>query len=128
MAIDFALKQAANEGWNPGHHDRDPFFAADPHGFFIAHLNNTPIAFASAVCYSDYFAFFGFYVVIPAYRGQGFGLKLTQKCLAYAGSRNIGLDGVLENEAIYAKIGFQTDFITQLYKIEWTPTVLTYSK
>lgn len=34
--LKLALAWAGQEGWNPGLHDAEPFFAADPHGFFIA--------------------------------------------------------------------------------------------
>ncbi len=31
--IDLAIEWAAREGWNPGLHDADCYFAADPKGF-----------------------------------------------------------------------------------------------
>jgi GNAT superfamily N-acetyltransferase len=118
-ALEFALLQAANEGWNPGLHDHAPFYAADPKGYFIGYLDNKPIACASAVCYSPDFAFFGLYIVMPEYRGQGYGMAITKECLTTIGERNCGLDSVIENQSVYEKIGFQTDFITQRYKILW---------
>lgn len=32
--LDIAVEWAAREGWNPGVHDADAFYAADPNGFF----------------------------------------------------------------------------------------------
>jgi hypothetical protein len=41
--LDVALSWAAKEGWNPGLHDAEPFFAADPSGFFVAELSDKPV-------------------------------------------------------------------------------------
>ena len=40
--LQLAVAWAGNEGWNPGLHDADPFYAADPNGFFIAEINGEP--------------------------------------------------------------------------------------
>ena len=32
--LDLALEWAAQEGWNPGWHGADAFYATDPNGFF----------------------------------------------------------------------------------------------
>jgi hypothetical protein len=32
--VDIAIEWAAKEGWNPGIHDADCYFSADPNGFF----------------------------------------------------------------------------------------------
>ncbi|KJR42675.1 N-acetyltransferase GCN5 [Candidatus Magnetoovum chiemensis] len=102
-----AIDWASEEGWNPGLHDLNCYFEADKDGFFMGFLDNEPIASISAVCYDDTFAFIGFYIVKPEYRGKGYGLKLWQKALEYAGQRIIGLDGVLAQEENYKKSGFK---------------------
>jgi len=33
--VSLAVAWAASEGWNPGVHDADCFYAADPDGFFL---------------------------------------------------------------------------------------------
>lgn len=116
-ALQFACQRAAVEGWNPGLDDTTTMLTADTNGFFLGRLNDQPIACASAVCYDDHFAFFGFYIVLPNYRDQGYGMQVTQKRLAYVGDRCVGLDGVVENERIYEKIGFRRDFISHRYEL-----------
>ena len=74
--VDFAVNLAANEGWNPGLHDADCFFKADPNGFFIGLLGDEPIGCVSGVSYKGMFGFVGFYIVDPKHRGQGFGIQL----------------------------------------------------
>ena len=55
----------------------------------------------------DRFAFLGFYIVRPELRGRGFGLRLWQAGLAHAGSRAVGLDGVVAQQDNYRKSGFK---------------------
>lgn len=101
-----ALEWAAKEGWNPGLHDASCFFAADPKGFLIGVLGDRPISCVSAIAYNSEFAFLGFYIVRPEYRGQGYGLKIWQAAMAYMKSQNIGLDGVVDQQPNYKKSGF----------------------
>jgi GNAT superfamily N-acetyltransferase len=102
--VQFAIDMAASEGWNPGLYDVDLFYEADHNGFFIAEHEDKPVGCASAVAYDDKFGFLGLYVVKPEFQNKGIGMKLTEKCMEYMGDRNIGLDGVVENEEKYQKI------------------------
>ena len=101
---EFVIQMAAGEGWNPGIHDGEIFYDTDPDGFFIAEIDGKPIGCVSAVAYDDFFGFFGLYVVKPEFREKGIGIKLTEKSLKHLGNRNIGLDGVLENEKKYQEL------------------------
>lgn len=103
---DIAIQWAKEQGWNPGLHDTESFYAQDPQGFFVATIGNEPIGCASAVTYDNDFAFFGFYMVVPEFRGQGYGFEITKKRLAYVGDRNLGLDGVVNMCDKYENIGF----------------------
>jgi GNAT superfamily N-acetyltransferase len=102
--VKFAIDMAAAEGWNPGINDGELFYEADNNGFFIAELEGKPVGCASAVAYDDKFGFLGLYVVKPEFQKKGIGMKLTEKCLEHLGDRNIGLDGVVENEEKYRKV------------------------
>lgn len=106
IAIDWALK----EGWNPGLNDAKCFYQADPEGFFIAFLNDEPIATGSAVVYDANFAFCGLYIVKETFRHRGFGMQLTKERLKYAGDRITGIDGVLENVSKYERIGYKSAY------------------
>ncbi|MBS0635118.1 MAG: GNAT family N-acetyltransferase [Verrucomicrobia bacterium] len=105
--LTYMLALAADEGWSPGYHDQEPFYAQDPSGFFIGKLNGTPIGCISNVCYSDQFAFLGLYIVEKIYRHKGYGLKLWNHAIAYAKNRSIGLDGVIAQQPNYIKSGFR---------------------
>ncbi|MEX6504394.1 GNAT family N-acetyltransferase [Pseudomonas zhanjiangensis] len=104
--VDIAVDWAAAEGWNPGLHDADCYYAADPNGFLIGLLGGEPIAVISVVKYDDHFAFLGFYIVKPGYRGQGYGKQIWNAGLAYLRGCTIGLDGVVEQQNKYMKSGF----------------------
>lgn len=101
-----AVDWAATEGWNPGLDDVAPFHAADPDGYFMGFRGGTPVAAISVVNYGDRFAFLGFYIVAPGHRGEGHGLATWRAALAHAGDRTVGLDGVVDQQANYARSGF----------------------
>ncbi|WP_165073452.1 GNAT family N-acetyltransferase [Paludisphaera rhizosphaerae] len=105
--VDLALEAAAAEGWNPGLHDADCFWAIDPSGFFMGVLDGRVVGRASAVAYDDHFGFFGLFIVEPELRGRGCGSAITEAALRYNGTRNLGLDGVVAMEAKYAARGFR---------------------
>jgi GNAT superfamily N-acetyltransferase len=102
-----AMDWAAEEGWNPGLHDADTFYAADPGGFFALEHDGETIGSVSVVRYGDDFAFGGLYVLRPEWRGRGIGLALQQEfTLPFAGARNLGIDGVFAMQPRYERAGF----------------------
>ena len=105
--LQIAISWATAEEWNPGLHDAECFYTADPTGFWMGLLGDEPIATISAVKYGDSFGFVGFYIVKPEYRGQGYGIQLWNAALDTLLGRNIGLDGVLAQQENYQKSGFQ---------------------
>ncbi|MDO9630508.1 MAG: GNAT family N-acetyltransferase [Humidesulfovibrio sp.] len=110
--LDFALKLAAAEGWNPGLRDADAFWAADPEGFHLGLRDGRPAATISAVRYLDEddapaLDFIGLYIVVPGLRGHGYGLRLWDHALAGLKAPTIGLDSVLPQQDTYRKDGFE---------------------
>ncbi len=105
--ISIFLNYARKEGWNPGVKDGIAFWEADNQGFIIGFLDNNPIATISCVKYDDSFSFLGFYIVKNEYRNLGYGIKIWNKALEYAGDTNIGLDGVLAQQKNYERAGFK---------------------
>ncbi len=101
-----AIEWAAREGWNPGLHDAECFHAADPDGFLIGFVDGEPAAVISIVKYGQAFSFLGLYIVKPAFRGKGHGIALWNAAIESAGSRAIGLDGVVAQQDNYRKSGF----------------------
>jgi len=98
---------AAAEGWNPGLHDAQCFWDADPQGFLVGYKDGQPVGCISAVRYGASYGFIGFYMVKPAWRGQGYGLQLWQKAMKQLAGRVVGLDGVVAQQENYQKSGFQ---------------------
>ena len=105
--VNIAIDWAAAEGWNPGLHDADSFYAADQRGFLIGELDGEPIASISVVKYGSSFGFLGFYIVKPEHRGKGYGIQIWDKGMKYLSGRNIGLDGVVAQQENYKKSGFK---------------------
>jgi ribosomal protein S18 acetylase RimI-like enzyme len=105
--LDVAIEWTSREGWNPGLHDAEAFYRADPSGFFAGFVEGVPVACISSVAYDDSFGFLGLYIVKPEFRGMGFGIRIWEKALEYLGNRNIGLDGVVARQTDYEKYGFK---------------------
>ena len=102
---------AAAEGWNPGLHDADAFWAQDPGGFWGVDGDDGLIGCASAISYDGAFGFWGFFIVRPDQRGQRIGSLIARTTIAglrerLAEGAAIGLDGVFAQQDYYASLGF----------------------
>jgi GNAT superfamily N-acetyltransferase len=109
--VDELVGWAAREGWNPGLHDADAFWATDPDAFIAAELEGELIGGGAITSYGGDFGFMGFFIVRPEYRGRGFGNTLWHQRRERLLSRlrrgaSIGLDGVFDMQAYYAQGGF----------------------
>ncbi len=103
---------AAGEGWNPGRDDSPAFHAADPGGFIGAFVDGAMVAGISAVAYGDDFGFIGLYICRPDCRGRGYGRLVWDAGMRHLQGRTIGLDGVPEQQANYARMGFRPRYET----------------
>lgn len=106
------LDWAAAEGWNPGLDDAEAFYSADPEGFYVATVDNLPVAAVSVVKQGQVsggraYGFLGLYLCQPAYRGQGLGWKVWQHGMSYLGDCIVALDGVVDQQANYRRSGFE---------------------
>ncbi|MFE2874233.1 GNAT family N-acetyltransferase [Streptomyces roseus] len=99
---------ADEEGWNPGDSDRFAFAVADPAGFLVGRIGGEPVACISAVRYGPDFGFIGFYIARPAFRGQGYGIRMWQAGMERLDGRLVGLDGVVDQQDNYRKSGFRS--------------------
>ena len=61
----------------------------------------------SLVNYDERYAFLGLFIVVPELRGRGIGSVLFKAALARAGARVTGLDGVVDQQPYYARMGFE---------------------
>lgn len=109
--VDQLVDWAAREGWNPGLHDADIFWATDPEAFIAADLDGALIGGGAITSYGDEFGFMGFFIVKPEYRGRGLGNTLwyarRDRLIArLKPGATIGMDGVFDMQAYYAKGGF----------------------
>jgi ribosomal protein S18 acetylase RimI-like enzyme len=119
------FRWAFDEAWQPGLGDMSLFHPTDPTGFFVGTLkhssasnggdidsnvepvNEIVVSGISAVKYSESYAFLGFYIVHPEYRGKGFGISTWNTAMKYLSDcTTIGLDGVVAQQSNYQKSGF----------------------
>jgi len=109
--VDELVDWAAQEGWNPGLHDAEIFWATDPEAYIAAELEGELIGGGAITSYGGEFGFMGFFIVRPEFRGRRFGHNLwhvrRERLLArLRPGATIGLDGVFTMQDYYAKGGF----------------------
>src|SRR5258708_35237851 len=71
--VDLSVKWAALEGWNPGLHDAQCFWAADPDGFFIGEWRGGPGARPAPLAPREELGFLRLCIVEPPLFRQRFG-------------------------------------------------------
>mgnify|MGYP002636448330 CR=1 FL=1 len=106
---------AETEGWNPGPHDAEVYWAADPDGYYGYFYQDILIGGGSIVSFGGEFGFMGFFIVRPEYRSLGIGRKLWYQRRNMLISRltigaSIGMDGVIAMQDFYSKGGFEIAF------------------
>jgi GNAT superfamily N-acetyltransferase len=114
---------AALEGWNPGHGDAAAFRSADPDGFFGCFIDGRLAAGISAVRYGSGFGFIGLYICHPEFRGRGLGRQVWAAGMAHLEGRVVGLDGVIEQQANYGRMGFVPSHDTVRWSIDRMPAL-----
>jgi GNAT superfamily N-acetyltransferase len=102
---------AAEEGWNPGLHDADLFWATDPEAFIAADQDGEMIGGGAITSYNGKFGFMGLFIVRPEFRGRGFGNQLwhvrrDRLIKRLQAGAAIGMDGVFDMQDYYARGGF----------------------
>ncbi|WP_425614167.1 GNAT family N-acetyltransferase [Anatilimnocola sp. NA78] len=105
------VEWAAKEGWNPGLHDAQAFYATDADGFLAVEVNGQFVGGGAIVRHHASFGFMGLFIVRPEFRSQGIGRKLWFARRDLLASRldpagTIGLDAVEAMRDFYAQGGF----------------------
>ncbi len=123
--VDELVAWAAREGWNPGLHDAELFWATDSDAFIAADLDGELIGGGAITSYSGEFGFMGFFIVRPEFRGRGFGDTLWHARRQRLRDRlqpgaSIGLDGVFDMQDYYAKGGFVFSHRNMRFRVEIT--------
>ncbi|WKE67147.1 GNAT family N-acetyltransferase [Gallaecimonas kandeliae] len=109
--LDSLVGWAAKEGWNPGLHDAELFWATDPDAYIAAELDGELVGGGAITSYGGDFGFMGFFIIRPEFRGHGLGDELWRKRREGLLARlkpgaGIGMDGVFDMQPYYAKGGF----------------------
>jgi GNAT superfamily N-acetyltransferase len=124
--VDALVGRARREGWNPGLHDADAFWATDPDAFIAAELDGEVIGGGAITSYAGEFGFMGLFIVRPEFRGRGFGDKLWHARRDRLIGRlrpgaTIGLDGVFAMQDYYAAGGFVLSHHSMRFRADGPP-------
>jgi GNAT superfamily N-acetyltransferase len=114
--VEVAVEWAQKEGWNPGLHDAECFYQADPTGFYAAKLDGEVVGTISLVKYPGDLVFEGLYIIKSEHRGKGIGKQVQQFTLDLCKDKNLGLDGVLSMEQRYTEYGLKTAYNSTRYE------------
>jgi predicted acetyltransferase len=110
-----AVNWANTEGWIPGIHDLDSFYETDPTGFYAARVGGQIVGTFSVVKYSTDYAFAGFFIVRPDWRGKGVGLAIQHYIDTHFAGFNVGIDGVLAMQEKYSHAGYKWIYGNERY-------------
>jgi len=100
--VHIPIEWAREEGWNPGIHDGESQYPADPEGWFCVLTNDMIIGVGAVTNYDEKFSFMGYFIVKVGYRQTYAGIALIKAFLRHAGGRNLGIDGVFELQQRYS--------------------------
>lgn len=107
--LEFALSLTTMEGWISTEMDFEEILDYDPEGSFIGEIEGKPIGMVCTVPYSR-FGFIGNLIVLPQWRGRGYGELLMRQAMDYLnwlGVEAMMLDGVPKAVPLYENLGFR---------------------
>jgi ribosomal protein S18 acetylase RimI-like enzyme len=124
--LDVLLASAADEGWNPGVHDAEAFWAADREGLWVVEIDGMLVGGAAAVRHDDHVGAIGMFLVRPELRGSGIGRTVLRSLLDGLGRRlapgaGISLDAPVGRESLAAQFGFRASH--RIMRMSGTGTV-----
>ena len=109
---------AQQEGFAPGVGDVAIYRHTDRQGIWMGWLGNERIGCITGVRYNAAYGFIGLYLVCPAWRGRGYGLKLWRHALEHLGDLPcVGVEAAPDRLDDYASWGFQPASATVRWQV-----------
>ncbi len=110
------LKEAA--GWNQIRADWEALLQLEPHGCFAGEIDGQVVATATAVAWDSNVGWIGMVLVDPAHRRRGYATRMMERCLEYLEPRCacIKLDATEDGAKVYARMGFQHEYIVERWR------------
>tara|TARA_Y100001968_G_scaffold59441_2_gene50475 strand:+ start:4127 stop:5017 length:891 start_codon:yes stop_codon:yes gene_type:complete len=111
--INLLTSWAKNEGFSPGIGDVSIYSNTDSQGIWVGCLDENPIGCIAGIRYNSNYGFIGLFIVLEAYRGNGYGVRLWKHALNYLSCIPlIGLEAAVDRIEDYKKWGFRISSTT----------------
>ena len=111
--IPTVMDWARKEGFSPGYGDIEIYRQTDRQGLWMAWLDNEPVGCIAGVRYNVHYGFIGMYIVVPKYRGLGYGKQLWKTALNHLSDLTcIGLEAAQSRVLDYSGWGFEQSSLT----------------
>ncbi len=105
------------EGFTPGAGDVSIYSHTDRQGLWVGTIKGKPIGCIAGVRYNQSYGFIGLFIVVPKFRGNGYGLQLWKHALAHLSELPcIGLEAALDRIDDYSSWGFKASSATTRWK------------
>ncbi len=105
--IPLVTSWSRKEGFAPGSGDLSIYRHTDKQGLWVAWLDRQPIGCIAGVRYNNAYGFIGLFLVVPEFRGNGYGLELWKHALQHLHDLPcIGLEAALNRVNDYSSWGF----------------------
>jgi len=114
--LELLFSYASSEGWDIEEAHMLALFKSHPNDFFIIYKSSELIGFIIAIKYSNEFGFISSFLVLPEFRGLGYGKVIFEFALKHLQGCQIALDSVVGKEELYEDAGFKSYFDVITYK------------
>ncbi len=116
--IPLVTEWARVEGFAPGAGDLGIYRHTDRQGLWVGWLDGQPIGCIAGVRYNNDYGFVGLFLVIPEFRGNGYGVQLWKHALNHLSNIPcIGLEAAINRIDDYSRWGFRTSSTTTRWQL-----------
>ena len=119
-----ALQLCRSAGWNQLDSDWSRLIRYEPHGCWVAEVDERLVGTVTTTRYGRDLAWIGMMLVDPNFRRRGIAMALLRTSIEHLQSQGIPcikLDATPEGKLVYEQLGFQTEWTYRRWQCELAP-------